>query len=132
TVADGTGLSASGVNLSLVTLKDTAAGGKSYTGLSLDAANASLSGLPDVFSLNVAKAFVRYNGVSSGTTKLNWSAKGLPGFGITGVDAQTDLAVGADAIGLSLSSFVYLSGGFTFKKDSGVTIDDGSLPSFSA
>ena len=48
----------------------------------------------------------------------------LSAYGVN-VDATIDVSVGAAAIGLKISDFVLLSGGFTFTTAAGVTVDDG-------
>ena len=119
TVTDGSvGLSASGINVHLVTAKNTTSLTR-YTGLSLTVGSATLTGLEPI-EVHLKDAFVKYNKVSlANAPKLNWSETGLlSAYGVN-VDATIDVSVGAAAIGLNLGGGLVLAGGFSFTTSSG-------------
>ena len=126
TVTDGSvGLSASGINVHLVTAKNTATLTK-YTGLYLTVGSATLTGL-DPIEVHLKDAFVKYNKVSvlecaQAQLERGWALKRL----WSDVDATIDVSVGAAAIGLNLGGGLVLAGGFSFTTSSAVLVDDKS------
>src|SRR5439155_988215 len=100
----------------------TAASGTTYTGLLLTNGAVTTVGFPSAFTLDVANAFVRYNAVSLGTTKLDWSTA----TGVSQLAEVTDtlaLAVGAD-VGFTLGGTVFVGGAFTLTTSTGVAVGD--------
>ena len=126
TVTNGTvGISASGVGVNVVTVRNTGNGTK-YTGVELAVGSADLVGA-DPIVVYLKDAFVHWdNSVSVGTAKLDWNSptasQAVKGYGLT-LDKTTGTSIGASDAVLGISDFVQIRGGFALTTSTGISAE---------
>ncbi|MCX8497180.1 MAG: hypothetical protein ORN51_13450, partial [Akkermansiaceae bacterium] len=124
--ANATGFTASGVNLQLVTAKETSGQLRSWLGLAARINTMAVVGLPAGFDLQVQSLDLLYNGAEKVSgSKLNWAGVSQVS-GMQNITNTTDISV-SGRLYLNLSGFVMAAGKFNLVRISGVSVNDGSI-----
>src|SRR5262249_55489975 len=84
-----------------------------------------------IFNLTVKDLDLLYNGAASDNSKLDWDNLTTDGTvtGLAGLTSTLDLKVGG-SVELGIASFVKAAGEFSISKETGVSIDDGTMAAF--
>src|SRR6185369_4522402 len=132
-LANAVGFSVNNAGLDLVIVNETAGAMRKWMGVAAHVGSMGVSGLPNVFELEILNLDLRFNGKAADQSKLAWnSLAGLAGdpFKIAGtqlaqIQRPTDISV-TGQLYINISGFVIALAGFSIEQQSGMSLNDGA------
>jgi len=122
------GFEVSDASLDMAIVKeDPQVGVRSWTGLSAHVGGMGVVGLPGSFELYVRELDLLYNIAAADTTKMNWAGVSqVSATQLVNLPKTLDFKV-SGSLDLNISGFVLAAGTFEISKETGLSINDGTV-----